>query len=138
MDNVVTGLVQILSSQSSAYVDVGNPDFYPYAVPSTASYNYLTLANAPANTWDTLGDVEKGYNIPVRIVVHTKEETGGTRKSVEITNTIEELLNKNHFDIQEGNVIFCKVNTKSRPMESMQEKGYFWQYVDVQIMTERS
>lgn len=137
MDNVITGLNQILSSQSSEYLDVGNPDFYPYSVPSSADYNYVTLNSAIAQTWDTFSD-ERGYNIPIRLVVHTTDETGGTKKSVEITNTIEGLLDKNHFDINNGEIIFCKVNAKSHPMESMQEKGYFWQYIDLKVLTERS
>lgn len=136
MDKIITGLVKILSSQSSEYLDVGNPEFYPYSVPSDAEYNYVTLNSASAATWDTFSS-ERGYEVPVRLVVHTTEKTGGTKKSVEITNTIEDLLDKNHFDLSSGKIIYSKVEEKSIPMESAMEKGYFWQYIDLRVITER-
>jgi hypothetical protein len=137
MNDLITGIKSVIDN-STALDDLGSPAFYPYSVPSNASFPYIGLDTMTAQYWTTLGSVSDGYNYPVRFIVYTTKDVGGSKKSRQITDTLEDLFNKNEFSISNHNVTYCMVQSKSRPFENPEDPDYYYQYIDFKIITERS
>ena len=137
MEEVITSIRSTILA-SSALDDLGSPDFYPYSIPSSASLPYIGLGTMSANYWTTMGDTGDGYVIPLRFIVYSHKNVGGSKKSRQIINVLEDLFNKNEFSISSGSVISCILQSKSRPFENTQDPDYYYQYLDLKIITERS
>jgi len=137
MEDVITGMKLIIDG-SSELDALGSPQFYPYSVPSNASFPYIGVETANAKYWTTLGSVSDGYNIPMRLIVYSHQNVGGSKKSKQVTQVLESLFNKNEFSISSGNVIYCMLDGKSMPFENPEDPDYYYQYIDFKIITERS
>lgn len=111
-------------------------DIYFYRVPSSAQKPYVTCFDGVSQHWMTIGKSTSGEKLPIRFVVHTDSNSGGTAMARLITNTLDVIFGS-EFETDSFKVISIRRAGMSKPLEDPDNEFVYFQFILFNLILER-